>query len=158
MTWPHGGMITKYSLWKMMISWWHDGMATWWHNNMIFIMKDDDFMMTWWPDDMMTWWQTWPEGRWWFDCKEHDNHYERWWWHDDVTTWRHNNMIFIIKDYDIMMTWWQTWPEGKTRWPLVDWGAVRDSVLEEDRCCAKKIFSLFEAIEIFEYLDISKYI
>ena len=73
--------------------------------------------------------------RWWYNCEEHD---ERWWWHDDMTTWWHNNKIFIMKDDGFMMTWWQTWLEGKTRWPLVDWGAVRDSVLEEDRCCAKR--------------------
>ena len=73
--------------------------------------------------------------RWWYNCEEH---YERWWWHDDMTTWWHNNKIFIMKDDGFMMTWWQTWLEGKTRWPLVDWGAVRDSVLEGDRCCAKR--------------------
>ena len=65
-------------------------------------------------------------------------------WGDD--DWIARSMIIIIKDdddmmtwlHDFMMTWWQTWLEGKTRWPLVDWGAVRDSVLEGDRCCAKR--------------------
>ena len=84
---------------------------------------------------MMAMQPTWPVRRWWYNCEEHD---ERWWWHDDMTTWWHNNKIFIMKDDGFMMTWWQTWLEGKTRWPLVDWGAVRDSVLEGDRCCAKR--------------------
>ena len=73
---------------------------------------------------------------------------------DDMTTWWHDNMLFIMKDHDFMMTWWQTWLEGKTRWPLVDWGAVRDSVLEGDRCCAKRYLASSKNLK---YLYISRY-
>ena len=73
---------------------------------------------------------------------------------DDMTTWWQNNMIFIMKDDDFMMTWWQTWLKGKTRWPLGDWGPVQDSVLEEDRCCAKRYWATSKKLK---YLYISSY-
>lgn len=84
------------------------------------------------------------------------------WWHDYIVAWY--NMIYhkwykwykyiYIKDDDFMMTWCQTWLEGKTRWPLVDWGAVRDSVLEEDRCCTKRYLANSKTWNIYIFQDI----